>query len=354
MKKKGFTLIELLAIIAIIAIIAVITVPQILNVIGDSKKDAINDSAFGYKNAVHQFYLTESADDSEFDMDGDFSIEDGVISNGAESFNIGISGQAPDSGEVTILNGDVTSGCITYGDYSVIIENGNVTDTIDGGCYNYSYFTLDSEAHDSGDPMSTDGFYFYSDYWGLVSANEVDLYSYGIYGYNTSKSFTPNSSWKYYIKEIEVRGKPVSGLFYDDDFAYALFLNNKKCEQLIVDKSLEENSNCRVLGNYKKYEVCGVVEGDTFCLKPEGNYIDYNIDVLHDLVDDHDSCSIITDTASALSVSCGDYYYGFAIENSGSILLFAAEGDVENSNNCVAGFSTEYAGFQVGCGFLID
>ena len=51
-RKNAFTLIELLAIIVILAVIAVITVPIILNIIENSKKGAIADSAYGYKSAV--------------------------------------------------------------------------------------------------------------------------------------------------------------------------------------------------------------------------------------------------------------------------------------------------------------
>lgn len=43
MKKRGFTLVELLAVIVIVSVVAVITVPVILNVINNSKKEAINN-----------------------------------------------------------------------------------------------------------------------------------------------------------------------------------------------------------------------------------------------------------------------------------------------------------------------
>ena len=59
-KRNAFTLIELLAIIVILAIIAVITVPIILNIIEDSKKGSVQDSAYGYKDAVEKKLLNKS------------------------------------------------------------------------------------------------------------------------------------------------------------------------------------------------------------------------------------------------------------------------------------------------------
>ncbi len=77
--KKGFTLIELLAIIVILAIIAVITVPIILNIIENSKKGAATDSAYGFKNAVGNFYLSKSIGE-----DTDEVLDDEVIKEVSE------------------------------------------------------------------------------------------------------------------------------------------------------------------------------------------------------------------------------------------------------------------------------
>ena len=44
-KRNGFTLVELLAVIVILAVILVIAVPQIMNVITESRKGALISSA---------------------------------------------------------------------------------------------------------------------------------------------------------------------------------------------------------------------------------------------------------------------------------------------------------------------
>ena len=55
--NKGFTLIELLAVIVILAIIALIAIPQILNVISDSKGKSVDISVKNYLKAVDKYYF---------------------------------------------------------------------------------------------------------------------------------------------------------------------------------------------------------------------------------------------------------------------------------------------------------
>ena len=57
MNKKGFTLIELLAVIIILAIIALITVPAIINIIDNSKKKALVNTAYGMIKAAELYHV---------------------------------------------------------------------------------------------------------------------------------------------------------------------------------------------------------------------------------------------------------------------------------------------------------
>ena len=50
--EKGFTLVELLAVIVILGVILVIAVPQVMNVIKNSKDDAWDDSVSLIKRAI--------------------------------------------------------------------------------------------------------------------------------------------------------------------------------------------------------------------------------------------------------------------------------------------------------------
>lgn len=130
-KKNGFTLIELLAIIVILAIIAVITVPIILNIIENSRRGAAIDSAYGFKDAVNKYYVTELSSNRGLQLEGTYTISDGKL-NGVD---IPVSGTKPTSGKLTYSNNTLTGGCLVIGEYEVKFDSsGNVSETKKGNC----------------------------------------------------------------------------------------------------------------------------------------------------------------------------------------------------------------------------
>ena len=117
--KEGFTLIELLAIIVILAIIAVITVPIILNIIDNSRKGAVGDSALGYKDAMQKYYLTKSVSDTSFEgPTGTYSISD--LPSDFE-----VSGEEPTEGWVELEKGKVVNYSLRFNDYVVTYNAGS-------------------------------------------------------------------------------------------------------------------------------------------------------------------------------------------------------------------------------------
>ena len=139
MKKRkniaGFTLIELLAIIVILAIIAVITVPIILNVIDNAKKGTAKDSAYGYKDAISKYYVTEMFKDNNMTLNGEYTVDsNGVLSNETESHEILFSGTKPKGGHLTYINNVLTEGCLTIDEYKVVFSDGEATEVERGNC----------------------------------------------------------------------------------------------------------------------------------------------------------------------------------------------------------------------------
>lgn len=134
--RKGFTLIELLAIIVILAIIAVITVPLILGIIDDAKKGVAENSAYGYKEAINRFYA------SELMRGSDYSLDDKIYTiSELETAGVSISGAAPDSNSwVNIVDNELVSACLQFGDYKVTISDGVVGHAVKGECDEYIEF----------------------------------------------------------------------------------------------------------------------------------------------------------------------------------------------------------------------
>ena len=135
MKKNGFTLIELLAIIVILAIIAVITVPIILNIIENSKKGAITDSAYGYRDSINKYYVSNLHNDPHNVFNGVYTINsDGNLEQNGETYIIQVLGQKPNNGYLEYSNNAVKNGCIGIDGYKVIIGNGITETAIKGEC----------------------------------------------------------------------------------------------------------------------------------------------------------------------------------------------------------------------------
>ena len=136
-KNKGFTLIELLAIIVILAIIAVITVPIILNVIDNAKRGTAKDSAYGYKDAISKYYVTEMLEENAVTLNGTYTVDsNGVLTKDIEKHEIMFSGTKPKGGYLTYTNNVLTIGCLTIDDYKIVFENGEATNVESGECGN--------------------------------------------------------------------------------------------------------------------------------------------------------------------------------------------------------------------------
>lgn len=136
-KKNGFTLIELLAIIVILAIIAVVTVPIILEIIDDAKKGTIQDSAYGYKDAVNKWYAQELLKNKDLKLNGVYTVTDGALDGeNVDNDEIPISGSIPKSGYLTYENNILTEGCLTIDEYAITFENGKISNAEKGECEN--------------------------------------------------------------------------------------------------------------------------------------------------------------------------------------------------------------------------
>lgn len=96
--KKGFTLIELIAVILILGFIALITVPKALDVIEDSKKESVVNSAKVYVKAVNEAIINERMNKNKIG-DGTYSImNNGLLCIGIIQADSTCSGKTIDLG----------------------------------------------------------------------------------------------------------------------------------------------------------------------------------------------------------------------------------------------------------------
>ncbi len=144
---KGFTLIELLAVIVILAIIALIATPIVLSIIEDSKSSSILRSADFYLDGL-ELSIANSILENKNITDGTYEImSDGNICLEYDSDNkcinileVEVDGEMPNSGKITILNGQITvmilkldnktiinneKGELVYSPCKLVEDNGN-------------------------------------------------------------------------------------------------------------------------------------------------------------------------------------------------------------------------------------
>ncbi|MDO4962526.1 MAG: prepilin-type N-terminal cleavage/methylation domain-containing protein [bacterium] len=126
MKEKGFTLIELLAVIVILAIIALIAVPIIIDIIEDSKKEALKRSAENYLKAVELAIAKENLN-GEFNPNS-CTIESGITKCGDKTLNVTVDGELPESGTISLQNGIIVKTgetTLTYNEDTLTYDENN-------------------------------------------------------------------------------------------------------------------------------------------------------------------------------------------------------------------------------------
>ena len=119
MKNKGFTLVELLAIIVIISVITLITIPIVKNIIDESKENTAINSAYGFKEAVHDYYI-DSTLDEEINLEGIYTVSNGIINGpSVSSAAMKVKGTKPTAGRLIYKNSEMISGCLEIEGYKI-------------------------------------------------------------------------------------------------------------------------------------------------------------------------------------------------------------------------------------------
>ena len=253
LRNNAFTLIELLAIIVILAIIAVITVPIILNIIENSRKGAATDSAYGYKDSVNKYYISELQNHNKLKLDGKYTVnsngsltpaEDNTFGFGdseyGESLDVAVSGTIPFSGKLRYSNNVLNAGCVVIGDYKVTFgTDGKVDGTVKGDCSTYE-FPSEQGSNTPATPTNPylttfDGNYVYR-YYGVDHDNNED--EFGNYPQLWANSLDDKSDPIYVRKNTSSQLVEYCGEFSGGTVCFSPTLYDYECEEV----ETEENS----------------------------------------------------------------------------------------------------------------
>ncbi len=115
--RKGFTLIELLAVIVILAIIALIAIPQVLNLIRDSKEKSLLISEKNYIRAVEEALYAKNIDEEfnpsicTIESDGNLLC---IQNSKIENLKVEVNGTRPCGGAIALNSLEVTDETISF------------------------------------------------------------------------------------------------------------------------------------------------------------------------------------------------------------------------------------------------
>lgn len=114
--KKGFTLIELLAVIVVLAVVSMILIPLISGLIENSRKSALQDSAYGLVESANLFYFSNKEINNHIDFT---CSKTGCVSS--DSYSLKYKGNI-ENGNVRLYADGTVSLCI-YTDKYYTLKN---------------------------------------------------------------------------------------------------------------------------------------------------------------------------------------------------------------------------------------
>lgn len=138
--KKGFTLIELLAVITVLAIISLIAIPKLVDVIKDSKIEALKHSSGNYVNAVVKelasVNISDNLDAARCKVTNglvECTDVDGVTRN----LEVNVKNSIPTGGYIDFENNDASKYVLCFDNKYSVDEKGTV-DNNSTYCKNYN------------------------------------------------------------------------------------------------------------------------------------------------------------------------------------------------------------------------
>lgn len=132
--SHGFSKIELFVILLAIVFVVMIAYPKVLKVFSKIKVNSAIDSVYSYKDSVYNYYVSQLIVNSDFKLDGYYTISDGKLVDENAMHNILMSGNVPSTGYLDYENNVLIDGCIVVDGYAVTVENGDVVSAVKGTC----------------------------------------------------------------------------------------------------------------------------------------------------------------------------------------------------------------------------
>ena len=125
---------ELLIISFVFFIVACVVFPKAKSAYSQIRINSVIDGANSYKDSIDKYYVSHLLSDSNFKLDGSYTISDGKLIDGDNVYNVLMSETGPHDGYLDYENNFLKDGCISIDNYAVILSEGNVVSVLKGSC----------------------------------------------------------------------------------------------------------------------------------------------------------------------------------------------------------------------------
>lgn len=130
----NFSLVEVLVFLLAVILVLFVIWPNAVKFASNVKMNNAIDSVYSYKDSVNKFYVSRLMVDSNFKLDGRYSITDGKLSDDNSIYNLYLSGNVPSDGYLDYENNILKDGCLLIDGYYVVVNNGDITSVSNDNC----------------------------------------------------------------------------------------------------------------------------------------------------------------------------------------------------------------------------
>lgn len=136
--SHNFSFSEVIIFLLVVLVLIFVVTPKFFNVLSKIKMDSAVSSVDSYKSSIDNYYVSKLLYDSNFKLDGVYTIVDGVLTDDNESYNISYVGAVPTSGYLNYSNNVLKDGCLVVNNYSVTFDSSEIISVSKGSCDNLS------------------------------------------------------------------------------------------------------------------------------------------------------------------------------------------------------------------------
>ena len=125
---------ELFVISFALFLVAFVVFPKVKYAYSEIKMNGAIESVNSYTESINNYYVSQLLFDSNFKLDGTYTVSNGNLIIDDQVYNIRMVGNVPTDGYLDYENNILKDGCVMVSGYEVVIKSGEIVSTSKGSC----------------------------------------------------------------------------------------------------------------------------------------------------------------------------------------------------------------------------